>query len=163
MAMSAAHCLSEEGAIPNELPEVGRLPRRQGYVLVAEDDDAMRELIAGDLRHAGYAILEVRDGAELIDHIEAFVLGSGRGAAEAIAMLITDIRMPGVSGLDLLAALRRARSTIPVVLITAFGSEQVHRRARELDAVILDKPFDPERLRDVVRATVAPLPAALGA
>ena len=59
--------------------------------------------------------------------------------------------MPGHSGLEMLAALRREGWTTPVVLITAFGDRWVHDQARQLGAAaVLDKPFDIDALRAVL-------------
>jgi DNA-binding response OmpR family regulator len=97
-------------------------------------------------------VIEARDGQELLLAIERLKAGSVRPA-----MVVSDVRMPGYSGLDLLAILRCASWTLPVVLITAFGDEDTHAEARELGAIaVLDKPFDLDDLRAVVRAA-APL------
>ena len=124
-------------------------------LLVAEDDEAMRDLIVTQLRHDGYEVIEASDGAQLLDHIGAVTAEDG-GGPTAIAMIISDLRMPGLSGLDLLAALRCAEWQTPVVLITAFASEETHAEARDLGALcVLDKPFPLERLRAIVRTTLA--------
>jgi len=123
-------------------------------VLLAEDDPALRELMAGALRRDGYEVLEASDGTELLDRLEAIVTTVGRGP-DAVAVIISDIRMPGLTGLDLLAALRCAEWTTPVILITAFGDEETHREARELGArAVLDKPFPLEQLRAAVQEAV---------
>jgi len=64
-------------------------------------------------------------------------------------LIVSDVRMPGWSGLDLLRFLRHRRSAIPVVLITAFGDRDTHERAARLGAAVLDKPF---ALADLRRA-----------
>jgi DNA-binding response OmpR family regulator len=121
-------------------------------ILLAEDDSEMRALIAAMLAGDGYLVIEARDGQELLVAIERLKAGSVRPA-----MVVSDVRMPGYSGLDLLAILRCASWTLPVVLITAFGDEDTHAEARELGAIaVLDKPFDLDDLRAVVRAA-APL------
>ncbi len=121
-------------------------------ILLAEDDSEMRALIAAMLAGDGYLVIEARDGQELLLAIERLKAGSVRPA-----MVVSDVRMPGYSGLDLLAILRCASWTLPVVLITAFGDEDTHTEARELGAIaVLDKPFDLDDLRAVVRAA-APL------
>jgi DNA-binding response OmpR family regulator len=60
--------------------------------------------------------------------------------------------MPFVDGLEVLRGLREARSTIPVVLMTAFGDESTRREAVQLGAIVFSKPFKLEELRGVVRA-----------
>jgi DNA-binding response OmpR family regulator len=96
----------------------------------------------------GYVVIEACDGQALLLAIENLRAGSVRPV-----MIVSDVRMPGYSGLDLLAILRCASWTLPVVLITAFGDEDTHAEALELGAVaVLDKPFDLDHLRAVVRA-----------
>jgi len=65
--------------------------------------------------------------------------------------------MPGLTGLDVLAILRCANRTTPVILITAFGDEATHAEGRELGAVaVLDKPFNVQELRTAVVGAMPP-------
>ena len=123
-------------------------------VLVAEDSTEMRRLIAGVLRAEGYDVTEARDGMELVDLIEA---SARAGIAGRYAAIVSDIRMPWLSGMDVLAALDACGFGTPVILITAFGDVEVHEEARALGATaVLDKPFDMERLSaELARATGA--------
>lgn len=133
-----------------EYAAAGERPR----VLLAEDDPAMRELIASVLRQDGYDVLEARDGEELLDSIGHVVDRPG-ACQESIAMIISDVRMPSLSGLDVLAALRCAFWRTPVILITAFGSEETHAEAGKLGVLaVLDKPFPLDDLRTLVRQAV---------
>ena len=123
-------------------------PARQRRVLVAEDDPEMRRLLSTLLRMAGHKVIEAADGQQLLDQMELTAPG---GRPQPIDVIVSDIDMPGLSGLDLLAALRCAHSRTPVVLITAFGDEETRVEARELGAAaFLSKPVDPEALRSAV-------------
>ncbi len=84
---------------------------------------------------------------------EALVSGNGG----PVDVVVSDIRMPGASGLDLLAGLRRDDWTTPVVLITAFGDPGGrHAEAYRLGAdAVLDKPLDVDDLRLVVQTLVS--------
>ena len=85
----------------------------------------------------------ISSGMEAIDHI-APTAWTKRDGFKAI---VSDICMPGLTGLDLLAALRCTRFEIPVILITAFGDEEVRAEARSLGATaVLDKPFNLDEL-----------------
>ena len=129
--------------------------RPRGRVLVAEDDRAMRDLITSLLRDAGYDVVEACDGAQLLDRIGD--LAGRLHGRHAIELIISDIRMPGLTGLDVLAALRVAYWRTPVILITAFGDEESHAEANQLGALaVLDKPFALEELLALVRRTVPP-------
>jgi DNA-binding response OmpR family regulator len=118
-------------------------------ILLAEDDDAMRGLIAATLHQDGYEVTEVRDGGRLLVHLGNEYLSSRR-PWEAFDLIVSDIRMPVCSGLLIAEALRRAGWPTPMVLMTAFGDEQTRAEAADLKAVLFDKPFDLDDLRSVV-------------
>jgi DNA-binding response OmpR family regulator len=127
------------------VPDVGRPAR----IVVAEDDFEMRRLVADCLRKEGYEVHEVADGAELLLRIEdSFFL---RRAPAPIDLFVTDIRMPLYTGLEIVGGLREAGMRMPVVIMTAFGNPETRERAEALDAVLLDKPFKMEALRELVR------------
>lgn len=118
------------------------------HLLVAEDDADLRHLIANALRNAGYTVIECVHGMDLVQRLEG-VLKSG--LSSGVLGVITDIRMPGVTGLSILEGLHGLHAGIPVFVITAFGSAKTHARARELGAVrTFDKPFDIVTLVDEV-------------
>ncbi len=137
--------------VPRLLPA----PRRP-RVAVAEDNVEMRRLIAATLRGDGYEVVEAGDGTELIARLEA--LGGAQGPARtAVELIVSDLRMPGLSGMDVLGAIRDGNWRTPFILITAFGDEETHREAEDLGAAaVLDKPFDLERLRTLVHESVPP-------
>jgi DNA-binding NtrC family response regulator len=119
-------------------------------ILLAEDDLEMRRFIAATLRRAHYAVVEAADGMELLDRIEAAVQRGLRYAA-----VVSDVRMPLLSGMDVLAILRAAATDVPVILITAFGDAATHAEAHDLGALgILDKPFDMSALTALVASIV---------
>lgn len=133
--------------------ETGR--RRRRLVLLAEDDPAFRLLIASVLQQEGYEVVEAADGLALLANIEA-TLTLRRERADSF-LIVADIRMPGLTGLDVLAILRCANRATPVILITAFGDEATHAEGQELGAAaVLDKPFNVEELRSTVVETMPP-------
>lgn len=127
-------------------------PRRP-CVLLAEDDREMRMLIATTLRRAGWDVVEASDGVDLLDLI-AWILERRDDWAECV--LVSDIRMPNMGGFEVLGHLRELGWPGGIVLITAFGDEATHSRARELGAhAVLDKPFDFDVLCDAIRRVQA--------
>ena len=129
--------------------------RGQSVVLVAEDDPAFRRLIASVLADAGYEVLEAADGVALLALIES-TLTRRRGRADSF-LVVADIRMPGLGGLDVLAILRCANWATPVILITAFGDDMTHAEGRELGAAaVFDKPFNIDELRSAVLEMLPP-------
>ena len=124
-------------------------------ILLAEDDREMRVLLAEQLRHDGYEVVECCDGQGLVAHLSALFLPGAE--PEEFDLVISNIRMPAFSGLEVLDGLHGRAGCPPVILITAFGDEQTHERARRLGAVAtFDKPFRIPDLLAVVRQTVAP-------
>jgi CheY-like chemotaxis protein len=122
-------------------------------ILVAEDDPDLRMLIAAALGRDGHDIVTAADGTEILELLAA-TIGEPESTRQ-FDLIVSDVRMPGWSGLDVLAGLRHYPLVPPVVLITAFGDEQLHADARRLGAVAtLDKPFDVDDLRAVVGATL---------
>jgi two-component system response regulator (stage 0 sporulation protein F) len=122
---------------------------RRPHVLVADDDDDMRALVANALRRDGYVVMEARTGAEALRVVHGL-----RRAPDAI---VTDIRMPDLSGLALLAGLRDEGSMTPIVVMSAFATDQVRTVADELGAdAIFGKPFDIDDLRTVVMNVLRP-------
>ncbi len=140
-----------DGAVRSGPPVAGPLRHerdgRRRRVLLVEDERGMRELLAMMLRRDGYGVVEARDGAEFLEHMRA-TAESGEPASD---LVISDIRLPVLSGLEALAVLRRAGYRTPVILLTAFGDEQTHAEARELGATVFDKPFPLDDLRHAVR------------
>ncbi len=113
-------------------------------VLVAEDDREMRTLLVGALRRAGFRVVEAADGQQLRDR----ALDPVAGPPDAI---VTDHRMPRMTGIDALALIRRQYPELPAIVTTAFGESETHEQARALNARVLDKPFDLDELLAMVR------------
>lgn len=122
-------------------------PTPHARILLVEDDRDLRVLMARHLRRRRFEVVEARDGTGALTRLGDAICRCGTSYFDA---LISDVRMPGHSGLDLLGELRRCDWTMPVVLVTAFGSPETHAEARRLGAVLLDKPVD----LDVLTATL---------
>lgn len=119
-------------------------------ILLGEDDDTFRALVAGVLRADGYVVEEASDGTRLQRLIRQMLLAN---AGERAELLITDIRMPGLSGLHVLETLRELDWYTPVIVMTGFGSVETEAHALELGAMaVLNKPFELEELRRRVHA-----------
>ncbi len=117
-----------------------------GRVLIAEDDLEMRRLLVATLRNDGYQTKEAGDGQEMLDALEATKTGG-----DTIDLVVADIRMPQLTGLEVLEKICGSDFTTPVILVTAFGDPVTHERAYELGAAaVLDKPFELDDLRSVV-------------
>jgi DNA-binding NtrC family response regulator len=115
-------------------------PDRRRHVLLIEDDDEMRKMLAFVLTRHGFRVSEARNGSEGLERLADLMLGGHRD--EVPQLLLTDQRMPGVCGLDVIEAVQASRLRIPAILITAFGDVETYDRAHALGATpVLDKPF----------------------
>jgi len=117
----------------------------QPRVAIVDDDEAVRDALSMMLRAAGYAV-DVHASAESF-------LAQMPGARLACAIL--DVRMPGVSGIELHERLAAQGSDLPVVFLTGHGDVAMAVRAMKRGAFdFLEKPVDDERLLSVVRSAV---------
>jgi CheY-like chemotaxis protein len=122
-------------------------PVTPARVLVADDDEDMRTLVAHTLRQDGYQVVEARDGVELLARLEKAI----DGGAPLPDVVLTDVMMPGLSGLGVLDAIRRVQIHIPVVLMTVLKDQSVQIVARRLGAVgVLGKPLDVDDVRTAI-------------
>jgi DNA-binding response OmpR family regulator len=121
-------------------------------VVVAEDDDEMRRLVVEALCKDGYDVEEARDGGRLL--VRAAAHYAHRPKVPDVDLIVSDVRMPICSGLQILQGLREGHWDIPVILMTAFGDDDTRARAEKLGAILFDKPFDIDDLRTAVRTLV---------
>ena len=112
-----------------------------GLILVVEDDAALREALEETLRDAGYTVEVAADGAEAMLMIEQALP----------ALVVSDVQMSPVDGLELLASLREQHPEVPVVLMTAYGSIEQAVSAMQRGAMdYLAKPFEASALIEMV-------------
>jgi two-component system response regulator (stage 0 sporulation protein F) len=125
------------------------VPEKLLRIVVADDDPAFRRLLGQTLRQDGHEVVEARDGTELLRYLADPPLSGP--LSPAADLVITDICMPGLSGLEALAALEHVDCLPPFIVMTAFGSRDRNEQARALGAAaVLEKPFSIERLRRTV-------------
>jgi FixJ family two-component response regulator len=114
-------------------------------VAIVDDDDDVRAALHGLLKAVGFS-------SECFESAEAFL---NSGQYRTTRCLIADIRMPGMSGLELQARLNAEQCRIPTIFITAHGDEEMRFKALRAGAVeFLPKPFDDQVLIDSVRAAL---------
>jgi CheY-like chemotaxis protein len=130
---------------------------RMTRILVAEDVDEMRTVIALELRLAGYAITECHNGVELAAALEGYLDDVPMGKAKrGFDLIIADHRMPGVFGLSVIEGTYPDGHLPPTILITAFGDDDTYERARKCGvAAVFDKPFPIDDLVDKVHDLVS--------
>jgi DNA-binding response OmpR family regulator len=116
-------------------------------ILIAEDEDAIRNLIARALTQDGHHVVTTHDGAEALD---VFTRESG-----GFELLLTDIRMPVMDGIALALAAARSHPEVPILLMTGYADQR--ERAHGLDALIHDvitKPFSLGTIRAAVKGAL---------
>jgi len=114
-------------------------------VAIVDDDELIRNALDGLLKAAGFPAVAFASAEDFLNS----------GQQEYAACVIADIRMPGMSGLDLQSRLNEGHYRIPIIFITAQGDEKMRLQALRAGAVeFLTKPFDDEVLLDSVRAAL---------
>lgn len=121
-------------------------------IVLAEDNAELRALLAAALELVGYRVLQAETGARLVAIVQALLQG---GDGPPPRLIVTDVRMPALGGLDAARALRAAGATTPLIFMTAFGDAWTRARAAELGAVLLDKPLSIGTLRQAVEDALA--------
>ncbi len=106
-------------------------------ILLADDDENLRRVLEFQLLEAGYRVLTASDGSEAFDLFTANEVGS----------VITDLRMPKLSGLQLLEKIKRLDEEIPVIVVTAFGEVETGVAAMKAGAFdYINKPFNRDEI-----------------
>jgi two-component system chemotaxis sensor kinase CheA len=144
LVLDAQHLLSaatdRPAAMPAAEPEAARRT-----VLVVDDQFTVRELQRSIMEASGYSVETARDGREAWERLTA---------SEGVALVVTDLEMPEMDGLELLAAIRRdpQMSSLPVVIVTSRAGAEDERLGMEAgaDAYIVKERFDQQALLDTV-------------
>jgi len=122
-------------------------------VLVVDDDPAVRKSIDRVLSNKGYAVITAENGEEAMRKLNE----------EKYDLVYTDIRMPGMSGLDVAEQVKARKPWTPVVIITGYGTDAAQARAKAAGvSSFVHKPLSPEMIEDSARdALAAPAPQIL--
>jgi CheY-like chemotaxis protein len=114
-------------------------------ILVIDDEADIRETLAALLSSVGYEVSTAESGAAAVEQAER----------APFDLVITDLRMPDMSGVDTIASLRRIDPTLPVIVISGYVSNESAQRCYEEGGVrIVCKPFDIDDVLDAVQAAL---------
>jgi FixJ family two-component response regulator len=119
------------------------------FVVAVDDDFRVRESIESLVESAGYAPLMFSSAEEFLQS----------GTLPGARCLITDVRMPGINGIELQRRIRIERPDLPVIFISAHNDDETRRRAFDEGAAsFLYKPFDAGELLEAIRVALANSP-----
>jgi FixJ family two-component response regulator len=121
------------------------VPKTQTLISVVDDDESMREAIRGLMKSLGYTAVAFASAEEFLSSCQI----------PRTSCLITDVQMPGITGLELHHRLLAAGKIIPTILITAYPDDSARERALG-DGVVsyLSKPFDENDLLICIRSSL---------
>ncbi len=117
----------------------------RGKVYVIDDDEAMRDSLNFLLDSAGYEVTLFDSAMRFLDHLPDLAFGC----------VVSDVRMPGLDGIELLKRLKAGHSTFPIVIMTGHGDVPLAVEAMKLGAVdFLEKPFEDDRLVGMIEMAI---------
>jgi CheY-like chemotaxis protein len=119
-----------------------------GLILVVDDEpdvaDLFRQQFRKELRASRFVMEFALSATDALERVHA-------AKAAKLILILSDINMPGMSGLDLLPRARQARPDVPVIMITAYGDDETRRKAAEAGAAgLFTKPIDFPELRSEI-------------
>ncbi|MBI4687006.1 MAG: response regulator [Nitrospirae bacterium] len=118
------------------------MEKKNFRILIVDDDDIVRELIVSFLSREGYPVIAAKDGLEAIRLLRV----------EDISLVITDLKMPGAGGVDVLRNAERIKPDIAVVILTAYGTLETALEVMKEGAYdYITKPFKMQEILIVVR------------
>jgi DNA-binding NtrC family response regulator len=114
---------------------------KKDRILVVEDEDEVRQVIIETLLDSGLEVIGASNGQQALSHLEATSFGA----------MVSDIQMPGMTGIELLAEVRNRKMDLPVILLTAHADRERLSLATKLGAFdFLEKPFSLSLLSDAI-------------
>jgi DNA-binding response OmpR family regulator len=126
--------------------------RRRARILLVEADTELRHVLTDYLRRSGYNVIEADSGDAALGWLGAGVLeGEPQRTPD---LVVSDLRLPFVTGLEILEGLKLRPAPVPIILIAHTGDDETHRDALGAE-LVLDEPFDLGDLRSAVRAALA--------
>lgn len=112
-------------------------------ILIVDDSSTMRKIISRSLRQAGLSVDEIFEAGDGIEGLA--VLSSGK----KVDLILSDINMPNMDGLEFIKSVRANGNSVPVVMITTEGGEEIIKEAMDSGASgSIKKPFTPDQLQE---------------
>lgn len=144
---AAAPKIAAPPAPPRPPPAPAEDPNRP-LVLVVDDEEDICRIATLMLRAAGYRVMAAHDGLDAIARFSQ--------VKEDVQLVLMDVEMPGMNGVETFQTIRRSGSQVPIIVISGYGDTMIRDRFRHLDpAAFLFKPFTSDQLTAVVARTLA--------
>lgn len=114
-------------------------------ILIIDDEASMRNLFTKMLSRDGYKVFESSDGEGGLKLL----------SKENIDLLLLDLRLPGIQGMDVLRRIRKEGMNVPVIVITGYGSDEGEKEAKGLGIIdYVHKPFSLAYMKDLIKETL---------
>ena len=121
----------------------------KGRILIVDDEPSMTRLLSLLLESEGYDVIATEDGSQAAAWL--------RAKDQPFDLMITDVRMTPMDGMELLRLARESRSAMPVLMVTAYASDGTAKEARRMGACdYISKPFRMEQFLDAVKKALSP-------
>ena len=114
-------------------------------ILIVDDDPGIINAIRIGLISLGHKLVAAEDGCHALKIIEM-----SAEHAEPVEIMVADLKMPGMNGLELIRTVKQMRPEIGTILITAYGSDDIRKEVSSLGCGYLEKPFTPEKLMETI-------------
>lgn len=114
----------------------------QGPILVVDDQVGVRKLLAEVLGSLGYEVKLASSGEEAVDFVRE----------TPPRLIVLDMKMPGMSGLEVISEVKKLKCHSPIILMTAYGELEIVSEAKKLGVEhYINKPFDVHKMRELVK------------
>ncbi|WP_031385824.1 response regulator [Desulfonatronum thiodismutans] len=120
-------------------------------ILIVDDEPRVRFTLALILKHHGLQVLEADNGVEALR-----VMEEALEQAQRVDLVVTDIKMPGMDGLELIKILKQSEEPVKILVMTGYGDRETISRLQEIGVCgVIHKPFDGEQLISAIRPALA--------
>lgn len=116
-------------------------------ILIVDDDSGTLNALKAGLSSFGHQVVVAEEGYQALKIIETSTEGT-----ESVDLMVTDLIMPGMKGLELIRSAKKARPGLASILITAFGDHDVQKEVVAMGCGYIEKPFTPETLLKMIKA-----------
>lgn len=125
------------------MKDTGEIVSPRAHVLVVDDEPMVLRFATRVLREAGYTVSTAVDGVDALELL--------RDRRSAVDVVVSDVVMPRLNGVELLARLSLSHPHLPVILMSGYAAAQLHQQGIAAPCSVLSKPFPQERLLAEVR------------